>query len=800
MNKKEKYERIQKIEQESDLHEILMDLLPKMGYQDATLTHERGNNPEMGKDIVASIPDMIENKKEWTAFVIKKGDIRGTSIGTQEIKAQVAECFEFPWNSISKGKDNKINKVKVVTSGKYNAGATMKIFQDHFYNNPNISLWGCVELVEYIDKYYPRYWLQGNKIYKHYIELFQEKNKEDDFAKALGINDEKIKKIIDIAIKPRLLELSINNEGELRRKSFETHDVAKINECSLIVGESGSGKSTFFKQLANDIIFENSLRNDYEYYPFILNFGEFKECEFDLIRLLQKYLSQDGIKEINIDLEEILSKRNFVLFIDALDEIGTSELKEQALTAVQNFRDEYPDVKIYCSSRPADTLLGSCQKLKFKYLEITKVSTQQAEQFIGRYFNEEQVKCKRLLKSLRDSHILDKLPKTPLTLALITAIFDESEMEIPATISDLYKNFVDLLLNKSLKDSTLDLLKIGIHRSVLSYLGEYLHINRRRQIDKRQLIELLTVFAVERGHKYNIDQLIEDLTQNVGLLIENEREEIEFKHLSFQEYFTAYQFYNHNINGKNYFIDNFNDIWWQNVAIFYAGMTKDSPELMRDILEKSEPKNFHDYLMNMSGIGYLMQALYNTPISARIEGVKRNIINANQAVKFLLNTKETQYDLLKIIFNTQYGVYNIISYWYEFHHTSVTLKEPLDHHFKYLITVIKDPETTPDQRFITEYSAYLLASTLSDIDDSDFVYLKELLANTDIKNHFVIGLIDSNFNQHFKKLPKDEKRRKAIRKFKQRLELIDRGTIIDNVNIRLLDGKKINKEDKRWKR
>lgn len=797
MNRTEKIEKIQNIDKETDLHDILMELLPKMGYKDVTLTHERGNNPEMGKDIVASMLDEIENKKNWTAFVVKKGDVRGSSGGTKEINAQIEECFDFPWHSISKGKDNKISKVKVVTSGIYKTGAVLKIIQDSFYNNPNISLWSSVELVEYIDKFYPRYWLKGDKIYKHYIEVFQQKNREDDFTKTLGINNVKIQKIIDLAIKPKLLELHINNEGEMRRKWFETHDVGKLNECALIVGESGSGKSTFFKQLANDIIYENALRNDYEHYPFILKFCDFKDCDFDVIKLLEKYLLQDDIKEINIDLDEILEKRNFVLFIDALDEIGTTELKEKALASIQEFRIEFPEIKIYCSSRPADSLLGSCQKLKFKYLEITGVSIQQAEQFIGKYFNEEQIKCKRLLKSLRDSHILDKLPKTPLTLALITAIFDESEMEIPATISDLYKNFVDLLLNKALKDSTLDLLKIGIHRSVLSYLGEYLHVSRKRQIDKKKLFEILTTFANERGHKYDVNELISDLTQNVGLLIENERNEIEFKHLSFQEYFTAYQFYNHNINGKDNFINNFNDIWWQNVAIFYAGMTKDSPVLITEILKNSEPKNFHEYLINMSGIGYLMQALYNTPISARLEGLKRNITNANKAADYLLNTKEPEFEILKALFNTQYGVYKIISYWYEFHHTSVTLKEPQDNLFKELIEVIKNPDTGKDERFIAEYSAYLIASTLSDIDDYDLNYLKELLANADTKNYFVTGLIDSNYKQHLKTLSKDEKRRKDIRKFKKRLDLIDRAKVEDNVNIRLLDGKKIPKKPRR---
>lgn len=593
------------------------------------------------------------------------------------------------------------------------------------------------------------------------------------------------------------MEFHITDEGEIKRRWFESHDISKLDESALIVGESGSGKSTFFKQLANEIIYQNSIRNDFEYYPFILKFTDFKECDFSIINLINSYLNQDGIKEINISLDEIIEKRNFILFIDALDEIGSMELKEKALASIQEFRNNFPEIKVYCSSRPSDSLLSSCQKLKFKYFEITNISIRQAEQFIGRYFNDEQIKCKRLLKSLKDSHILDKLPMTPLTIALITAIFDESEMEIPATISDLYKYFVDLLLNKSIRDSTLDLLKVGIHKSVLSFVASYLHENKIRNISRKKLVEILSDFANERGHKYNIEELIDDLCKNIGLLIENERNEIEFKHLSFQEYFTAYQYYNHNIDGKDNFINNFNDIWWQNVAIFFAGMTKDSPQLIKNILENSVPKNFHEYLTNLSGLGFLMQALYNTPITSRLESLKRNVENANNALNFLLTTNDPEYDIIKMLFNTKYGVYKIISHWYEAHHTSVTLKEPLTELFDSLILKIQNNETSEEDKMKLEYSAYLLASTLSDIDDYDLKFLNELLINTGPKNYFVRGLIDSNFNQHLKKLTKEEKRRKEVRKFKQKLEFIDREKVENSVNIKLSDGKKIIKKPKR---
>lgn len=213
MTREQKVESIKNISKETDIHELLLDLLDGMKYSDVTLTHERGSLPENGKDIVASVYDPIENKKEWTAFVIKKGDVRGTSQGVQEIVAQVNDCFEYAWHSIVKGKNIRISKVKVVTNGKFNSGAEQKILEKNDFNNPNISFWSCNELVSFIDTHCERIWLKGNRNYKKYVEIFQKKNKEDDITKAIGLEDKKIKKIIDFAIQPKLQEVNLNEVG-----------------------------------------------------------------------------------------------------------------------------------------------------------------------------------------------------------------------------------------------------------------------------------------------------------------------------------------------------------------------------------------------------------------------------------------------------------------------------------------------------------------------------------------------------------------------------------------------------------
>ncbi|MDV3473597.1 hypothetical protein CMU02_16845 [Elizabethkingia anophelis] len=793
MLEKEKIQKLSSISKETDIHELLYELLPNMGYSNTQITHERGNVPEYGKDLISSRNDEIEDKQEWTAFVVKKGDITGTSTTNIEIQSQVKECFQYPYESLKHGKVN-ISKVKIVTNGKINSGAKDKFFKDDFFqNNPNISFWSNLDLVKFIDKFYARFWLKGSKCYKHYIEIFQNKNKHDDFSTTLGINDAKVEKLLQNTIKLKLVEHYYDESlAQFKRKWFEVEELNKIKDCTLIVGESGAGKTTLFKQISNNIIYENSIRNDFELYPIIIRFIDIRDNNYNILETLENYFKRDTYKYLEFDVQSLLKSKNYILFVDALDEIGDKSNKDKALNAIKNFQKENTEIQIFCSSRNSDSLLGTCRELNFRYFEITSISIQQAEQFIGRYFDDEKSKSQRLVKSLKDSRILDKLPKTPLTLTLLTSLFDENGYEIPATISDLYKYFVDILLNKNIKENHLDLLRIGVHRSVLSFIAEYLHVNRIKSITKTQLYEITTNFANERGQNYNVPDLIHDLIQNISLLVENDRGEIEFKHLSFQEYFTAYQFYNHSINGKTHFINNFNDIWWQNVAIFYAGMTKDSPQLIDEIIKSSQPKEFHEYLINVSGLGYLIQALYNTPVENRLHAVTANIQNVQNALKFIIETTEDKYFEVKSFLHTTYGAHKILAYWYEFHHSSITLKEPLEKLFEEMAKMLEENDfKNIEEKKDYEYSTYLIASTLLSIDFDDFARYNKLINLLEKDNYYVQGLIDSDFNSKYKALSKDEKARKSIKKFHQRISFLDGRKINDSVNISIKDGAKI---------
>ena len=58
-------------------------------------------------------------------------------------------------------------------------------------------------------------------------------------------------------------------------------------------------------------------------------------------------------------------------------------------------------------------------------------------------------------------------------------------------------------------------MKVGIHKSILSYIAEYLHINKLKSISKYDLAIKINEFARERGHKYSAEDLILDLVQDI---------------------------------------------------------------------------------------------------------------------------------------------------------------------------------------------------------------------------------------------------------------------------------------------
>lgn len=724
-NKAEKIEQIKKLTPETAIHSLLEELLNEMGLSDIYITHERGGKSEDGKDLICSYTNLVDGTKEWWAFVVKKGTIQGNSSVIQEIIAQANECFGFIYENVIRGLRININKVKIVTNDHFSNEAERKIRASINLQKANVDFWDAEKIVGFIDEKYPQYWLKGSKAYKKYIESFAKLIETDSFSKSLGVSDKKMKRLLDCSIEPKILERVEQEDGSFQWKQKKTDSIIRLEDNTIIIGEPGSGKTTLFKNLSKEIIEQNSIRNDVEFYPIIISFNALKTAQYDIVNAINIYFSAEWNESFLIKGEEVIEQGNCVLFIDALDELPKVSDKEKALKAINDFHSMHPGIKIICSSRPSEYLFYNCTELGFKYHEISSLDIGQVQSFINSYFADNAIKSKRLLKSLKDTGILNKLPQTPLTIALITIIFDEKEVEIPATITDLYRQFVDLLIGKYTTDNTFDIIEIGVKHRLLCYLAKYLHIKRKQSISEDEFKSLIVDYSSERGQMIDAERIVEDVIINTGLLFKNEYGEIQFKHLSFQEYFTAFEIFHHNQGERTLFVKSFNNPWWQNVAVFYAGMTKDAPELLNEIMNESTPKCFNDFLSNTIGMGKLLQALYNTPISDRQKGVSRGLDNIEQAIGLVVhNTENDNLDIWRGF--SKYGLMQIIGSCFTMSYWSITLVEPLKRLFEQQIEHIEDKREQKEQDAF-EYKLYLMCSVLANEDFLTFNQFRQLV-------------------------------------------------------------------------
>lgn len=789
--KEEKIKRLRSIEKEVDIHVLLEELLPLMGLSNVHVTHERGNHSEDGKDLICSFVNTVDSTKEWWAFVVKKGVIAGNSAVIQDIIAQTKDCFTFEYKNTIKGLRFYVNKVKVVTNEHFSNEAERKIRDSDMSKNANIDFWDEEKLITFIDKYNPLYWVKGSQQYKRYMTRFLDYIKIDSATKALGISDSKIRKILDVAIEPRLCERVEKQDGSFEWASRTVSSVVRLPNNSIIIGEPGSGKTTLFKRLSQEIIEQNSLRNDSEFYPIILTFNNVKNASFDIYKAINRYFASEWLNA-TIDVDDIINTSQCVIFIDALDELPVMVEKEKALQAITEFNSEHPKIKIICSSRPSDYLFENCDTLGFKYLEIEPINHQQIKTFLSTYFSDNTTKSKRLLKSLKDTGILHKLPKTPMTIALITILFDENEVEIPATITDLYRQFVDLLLGRDTTENTMEVIEVGVRHRLLCNIARKMHLTNRQSVAFNELDAWVQEYAEPRGQTIGTKAIVEDYITNTGILYYNERDEIQFKHLSFQEYFVAYDIYNYSGEDRITIIKNFNNSWWQNVAIFYAGMSKDSPSFLNEILANSEPSTLYEMVSNTGGMGLLLQALYNTPMDDRLRGVERGLENMCNAITTIKDNPDRHRVWQHF---SEYMLMQIFSSFFAISHWSITLVEALKKEFAKLFSTI-DTEKEDEAQTWLEFKMFMLCVVLASDDFMSFEEFRQLVEGSRSNSLNLFAVLDIHRRRLLKKLgdvaKNEENYMRASKKLLKKGNQL--GDISGKVNVPLMKTVKVSKE------
>ena len=634
---------------------------------------------------------------------------------------------------LSEQTKHSANNVTIVTKNHISNG-----FQDELNSritNFRINYIGRDRLIGLIDKDYPELWKHDDVSLLKYESNFSENVKQEDQLRRLKLPTEKCQKLLDIYINPQLFSYEEDSKTQtLTRKRADLKMLVEEDTPIILSGDSGTGKSSLLKRIGSMMISRNETSGGIKYLPIYIT-------AFDL---LKNNLSIDDIvksKTQNFfqesDIESLATDYKICLLVDSIDEFDIKD-QNKVLNQLQNLYD-IRGVKYFIGTREPERVEKNLANKEIRSYEISKFNYEQIKRFVSAFFSGDEFKTNNLLEALRENKIIERLPITPLTLSLISILYDEADFEIPATITDIYDNFNDLIVGKAVVSSKVEFIDVSFKERILSLYA--LLLMEEKNHKPLSIDDFISYFAkYYEGKTLPIkDAQLKDvlmyLIHNTGILYVKEEKWVAFTHDSYMEYYAAIEIFKFKREKEIDLINNFFDIQWQNVAIFYAGKTKDMPDFANKINEKLSCSNkWSEYISGVQGCGYLLQALYQTD-----NVIRRDLILT--ALNLVLESndilKKMSSDDSPLFKNYRMPILHLMNFihFYEMFN-SITLKTPLQLSYQMLkveLDRISNSDTTDRSLIpIIGYKLLELAFTLDSKRINDSSALEEIVLHTEI--------------------------------------------------------------------
>lgn len=650
ISQEEKFEKVESLDA-MGIETLMMTLLDKKGF--INIKQEEGC-------VIADQSGLLGNTKSiFVTFPFKLGgpvSIDVETIAEQLIKFRdyfsANSIYVYSQKTISKGFQSSLN-------GKFASVSPQYLGRD--------------EIVKLITEVLPEFWRHEDLTLIKYEKNLVEYLEQDNDLKKLKFPKENYGKLLNIFVEPRLVRYYEDSKTKTTvRKNYSMVELIKYKEPLVIDGQAGYGKSTLLKSIARYLIDNNGPKDNRKNFPIYLSSLDIFENNFNIGNAIRNKIG--NFTECSI--KELSEVYQIHLLIDSIDEF--EDEAENVLQELADINNKY-GIKYYIATRNYESIVNK-SKETIATFSIRRFNLGQIKLFLTAFFSGDEGKTSSLLDAIRENQMIERLPMSPLTLSLITILFEEKELEIPATISDIYDNFNTLIIGKAVVSSKVEFIDISFKERILSiYAYELMERHGHIPMTKNEFVRHFQSYyagkslPIKRG---TLEDVLLYLLKNTGILYLKDGNRVQFTHDSYMEYYAALEIFKHKRADENILVDKFLDSHWQSVAIFYGGMSKDMPEFLRKINSKiSNGTNIKEYMSAILGVGFLLQALYQTDNKLRkdviLSALKLSLCN-------LEVFKMMAADDFKLFKNYNLPILSFINFVY-FYETfnSITLAEPL---------------------------------------------------------------------------------------------------------------------------
>jgi Cdc6-like AAA superfamily ATPase len=532
-----------------------------------------------------------------------------------ELKSKVPQIAE----QIKKHVD-ETDEIIIVTSNRKEISRYFREWIKKESGTNKIDFWEQSDLIGHVDKFLPHYWGHNDFFLKSYEDKFLNEIEQDvDLKKVLKL-DAKFESLLNVFIEPKIYIFKEDREtNRTTRVKIPVNRFLKKDNF-FVSGDAGTGKSTLLKHLGKKVIDINREKGE-NVIPIYIKTIDLQTADYSIKKSIKNILKKDY--EID-DFEKIFRDYHIFLLIDSIDEF---EKANQQFILESLGKTEFKCNFIVCT-RNYENITNGYELCPHFHAKISNFDQRQVKQYLDTFFKFDLTRANQLWESLQDNHILDRIPVTPLTVSLLSILYEERQYEVPATLTDIYDNFNQFLLGRITVKSNLEFLDINIKERILSiYAYSIIKTPNRERKTEAEFIVFVQEFFAQKSISIEEDlipELLISLTDGTGILFVEDNGFVTFKHDHFMEYYASREMYIKHDRSivEQELIDNFTKHNWQNTAIFYTGRTKDMPEFLNNLIEGIESHTQLDKcLLSVSGIGYILQSLWMTDSKVRKKGV-----------------------------------------------------------------------------------------------------------------------------------------------------------------------------------
>ena len=419
-------------------------------------------------------------------------------------------------------------------------------------------------------------------------------------------------------------------QREARRISRQVHEAIRNRRRLVIRGGAGAGKSTLLQWLAVRAAtqsFPPELQSWNAKIPFFIRLRSLVGRPFPAPEQFPTLVARNFTATMPADwVHRCLERGQALVLIDGVDELPRSE-RQDFFAALQDLVRDFSEATYVVTSRPygLKTAQGDTwqdwedwvQAQDFVNLSLDPMTAANVEEFINRWHaalpaddpSHRQTAppakmAENLQRQLRQRPELRRLASTPLLCAMICALHRERLETLPTARLQLYKECIDMLLNRrdagrkiQLDDTYPTGLTEDQKLELLQSLAlKLMRLNRSAlevaRVDDCFAAELKKTSLPETVTGEQIRRLFAD---RAGLLREAIVGQIDFAHRTFQEYLAAKAALDD--DSLEELLQRATDDQWREAIIVAAGLArpKERVTLLEELIQQgnNNPKNKH---------------------------------------------------------------------------------------------------------------------------------------------------------------------------------------------------------------